>query len=117
MPMKTVTFYRWQIAVAFIVLTGAFVAMGVVLTSEAHKLSAVVNRVAIVSQQNSRALCLRKADEQRTVRQSRAYLRTHPNGAPGIPKSLIERSIKQAQVALKSLVDVQCPPAKIRSHT
>lgn len=43
MPMKTVTLYRWQVAMAFLLVTAAFVIASIVLSHETHKVSRLTN--------------------------------------------------------------------------
>lgn len=58
--------------------------------------------------QVKRALCLRKAEEVRQVKQGKAFLRAHPNGTPDFSRKLILHSIHDNQVVIDSLQDVSC---------
>jgi hypothetical protein len=48
-------------------------------------------------------------DERASLAESQAYLREHPQGAPGIPRDLIERGIERAKAKIKQLEQPFCP--------
>lgn len=54
------------------------------------------------------ALCTFRDDLARRVADSQAFLRSHPDGIPGVPASLIRNSIQNEQATLASLSDLSC---------
>ena len=70
-----------------------------------------VARVAAIAIQANRALCLRKNEERKAIVEAQFYLR-HPGDLPGIPHSLIVKSLHDDEATLATLVDVSCPPIK-----
>ncbi len=70
-----------------------------------------VARVAAIAIQANRALCLRKNEERRSVLEARFYLK-HPGALPGIPRTLILKSLHDEEAVLATLSDVSCPPEK-----
>lgn len=69
-----------------------------------------VNKVAALTVQMNRALCLRKDEEQRSITQAKLYLAQHPNGTADFSKALIVKSIHDAEEVFATLADVSCPP-------
>lgn len=54
------------------------------------------------------AACRDKSNAVRQLEDTYDYLREHPNGAPGIPRSLIIRGIGNQRQALRELSSVHC---------
>lgn len=49
-----------------------------------------------------------RADEQQQLKESQDYLDQHPNGAPGIPRELIVRSIARRKQNVANLRPLNC---------
>jgi hypothetical protein len=56
------------------------------------------------------ALCVLKADLRKRVRTANEFLLEHPQGAFGIPRSVILTNIVNQQKTLKALDVLTCPP-------
>ncbi len=68
-----------------------------------------VAKVATIAIQTNRALCLRKDEERKSVVEAKFYLK-HPGSLPGIPRTLIVKSLHDEEAVLATLSDVSCPP-------
>ena len=69
-----------------------------------------VDKVAALTIQINRSLCLRKNEEQRSVIEAKTYLERHPDGTADFSKALIVKSIHDAEAVVATLADVSCPP-------
>lgn len=54
-------------------------------------------------------VCALRADLQRRVATSKAYLEEHPEGFAGIPASVIRKSIRDQQRTIDTLGGIRCP--------
>ena len=68
-----------------------------------------VKHLAVQGAQAHRGLCAYKADLENRLRQSRQFLKTHPNGLPGLisPSALRVSIINQTSI-LNALQDFKC---------
>ncbi len=71
-----------------------------------------VAQIAALTIQNTRALCLRKNEEEQIIASTRAYLAQHPNGTRDLPRALLVKALHDDEAVLKTLADVSCPPTK-----
>lgn len=56
----------------------------------------------------SHALCALRTDLQTRVQSSRDFLRSNPNGIPGIPVSVIQDSIVNQESSIRALSSLSC---------
>lgn len=64
----------------------------------------------VQNRQNTTALCSIRDDAQRRVDLNRDFLKTNPQGIPGIPPAQIELQIRNSIQTVDSLSKVGCPP-------
>lgn len=57
---------------------------------------------------NTRALCALRHDLEQRVDSSAAFLRTHPNGVPGISARVIQDGISNQERTIKALSVLSC---------
>lgn len=99
-----------------LLVTLSAVAIGILFWLDLNQRDADRRQVAairVTTYEVNRALCLRKTELRVGIRDSLAYLKEHPHGAPGIPRSLIAAGIQTDQITLASLRDVHCPPTPL----
>ena len=87
-----ILFYGYLVAI----LVGGFVVGHVVL------------QMRSVLQETHRAQCVAKADAQKQVRQTKQFIREHPNGTADFSKQFLLSSLHQAELRAKTLSDVSC---------
>ena len=71
MPMKEITFKRWEIVVAFIAITCAFVYMGVTLTNQGNDLKDVQARTARQTKINAHHIMELRAEKASIIQLER----------------------------------------------
>lgn len=55
-----------------------------------------------------RALCTERGNYDQSIRATKAFLKTHPNGIPGISRAVLEQGLRSAEQARAALNDVNC---------
>lgn len=113
-PQKVIVLRRWQVASAFVALTAAFVAMGVILGVQVgHNRDAIrrVRQLERLGAQAHVALCTFKADLRERVRDGRRFLADHPDGFAGITAATIRQSLTNQQKTVDSLAELECGAA------
>ncbi len=91
--LGVILFYGYLIAV---LVAGVFIAK---VIRDNHKTAVQVER----------ALCAQKDGYERTYRNSKKYLRDHPNGTRDFSKDVIVAAILQSKTQLAAFKDVTCP--------
>ncbi len=86
-------FYGYLIAV---LVAGIFIAK---VIRDNHRIAA----------QTQRALCAQKQGYEQTYRNSKKYLREHPEGTRDFSKDVIVAAILQSKTQLAAFKDVTCP--------
>lgn len=96
---RSVTFsFAAVVAASFVVLTF----MGWQIRSNRH--------LAAQGREARQGLCALKNDLKVRANASRAFLRTHPNGIPGIPADVLRQSIRNQEATLRALERTRCGP-------
>lgn len=67
-----------------------------------------VQRIGEVAKQATRALCIQRANYDRSIRDTKAFLKTHPNGIPGLSRQVFLRSLRLTEQARAALSDIHC---------
>ena len=75
---------------------------------QAHKLSDNRSELAVVATTTHTALCSLRSDLQRRVDASKAFLKEHPEGIPGISSAEIQRSTDSQEQTVKALDILKC---------
>lgn len=55
-----------------------------------------------------RALCTERNSFDQSIRATEDFLKTHPNGIPGISRAVILRGLHQTEQARRALADIHC---------
>lgn len=58
---------------------------------------------------DTQALCSLRADVQKRVTSGEEFLKTHPNGIPGIPAPTLQASVTSSERTVKALNSLSCP--------
>lgn len=88
---------------------------GIVLIAVMNVRSETDTRVA-GQRSNTHALCSLRADVQKRVTDGQAFLKTHPEGIPGIPAPTLQSSITNSQRTVKALSSLICPKSPPKRH-
>ncbi len=118
MPMKEVSFRRWEIVTAFLFNVAAIVVVAILLNNaidtnqkqarQNKQNIAAIAKLAEDGKQAHDSICTLKGDFKRRVRESNTFLKKHPNGIDGISATDIQRSISGTRRTIKALSKVQC---------
>lgn len=99
-------------AVTFVLLLVAVSSFGYQQYKDRHTQRQIA-RLARDGKQAHDGLCILKADLASRIKNSRDYLKTHPEGIAGISRADILKSIANQQSTLDSLRPLVCvPPAR-----
>jgi hypothetical protein len=71
-------------------------------------IGALSARIDVRLEQVNRALCTFRLDLQQRIDSSRAFLKTHPGGIPGISAAQIKSSINSQQRTVNALANLNC---------
>lgn len=97
---------RRQFLVAFTILfaliTAAIAGEGLIIRSNRH-----------VARETNKSLCSLRAELERRVDSSRAFLADNPNGIPGITAATIRKSIRDTRRTIDALGELDCSPPAI----
>ena len=59
--------------------------------------------------QTTAALCVLRGDLERRVADSKAFLREHPTGIPGISAKVIRDGLRNQESTIRALSGINCP--------